>query len=190
MGMSNWVTATRVAPAAGSSFGTFTTAKTVIPASALETIRAGSLFVGAATQIIVCGGIGTLVTTPGTITFQSMIGSVIAFTTGALQLNATAHTDLPFWLDILLTCRSIGDGTNATMIGQAKAHGVMFTETALQVDGVNTHSYLMAPDTTPTVGTGFDSTTDKILDFFAGFSISDAANTITVDQYVVKRLNW
>src|SRR3990172_8813688 len=115
MGMQNWVSATRVAPAAGARFGTFTTAKTVIPAPALETIGAGSLFVGAATRITVTGGIGTLVTTPGTITFQVMIGSVIAFTTGALQLNAAAHTDLPFRLEIDLTCLTVGDGTNATM---------------------------------------------------------------------------
>lgn len=189
MGLQNWVNA-RVAPAAGSSFGTFTTAKTVIPPTALEIIRAGSLFVGAATRITVAGGIGSLVTTPGTITFQSMIGAVIAFSTGALQLNATAHTDLPFWLEILLTCRSIGDGTNATMIGQARAFGIMFTETAGQADGVNSHAYLMAPKTTPAAGTGFDSTTDKILDLFAGFSISDAANTVQVDQYIVERLNW
>src|SRR3990167_7611615 len=122
--------------AAGTSFGTFTTAKTVINPQALFTFPAGFFSIGKRLNIRVAGGVGTLVTTPGTITFQVMVGSVIAFTTGALQLNPTAHTDLPFWLDIMLTCISIGDGTNGTMKGQAKVSGVMFTETAAQVDGV------------------------------------------------------
>lgn len=190
MGMQNWVTARRVAPAAGSSFGSFTTAKTVIPPTGLYVIRAGQLFVGAATRISVVGGIGNLITTPGTIEFQVKIGSVVAFTSGAIQLNATAHTNLPFWLQIMLTCRSIGDGTNAKLIGQALAFGNMFTVTAAQVDGLNTHAYKLAPATAPAEGTGFDSTADQIVDFWAGFSINDAANTIQIQQYLFEPLNW
>ena len=48
-----------------------------------------------------------------------------------------------------------------------------------------THAALMAPNTAPAVGTGFDSTVANILDFWAGFSISNSGNNITVHQYKV-----
>src|SRR5258708_166954 len=170
---------------AGTSFGSFTTAKTVINAEALRTLPSGYFSIGKSLHIKVRGGIGTLVTTPGTIVFQVMIGSVIAFSTGAMQLNATAHTNLPFALDIELTCRSIGASTAATLMGQAVVAGKMLTVTAGQTDGANSNTILLAPATAPAVGTGFDSTIASILDFWAGFSISDAANTIKIEQYKV-----
>ena len=174
---------------AGTSFGTFTTAKTVIPATSLITLPANYFKIGKALEIDVWGGVGTLVTTPGTITFQVMIGAAIAWTSGAIQLNATAHTDLPFHLAIKLVCRTIGSGTSATLMGMGEIGGVMFTRTAGQVDGVNSATILEVPATTPAVGAGFDSTIANILDFFAGFSISNAANTVTVDMYTVKSIN-
>ena len=119
MPMQTWQeTITRQA-AAGTSFGTYTTAKTVINPQALVTIPAGWFEIGKMLRIRVMGGIGTLVTTPGTITFQVMIGAVIAFTSGAIQLNATAHTALPFDLEILLTCRAVGSVRARTSWGWA-----------------------------------------------------------------------
>lgn len=189
MANQGWVNAPAVQQSAGTSFGTYTTAKTVIPATALHTIDANVLRIGTAFEILVRGGIGNLVTTPGTITFQVMLGSIVVFTTGGIQLNATAHTNLPFCLDILLTCRAIGSGTSANFMGQARVSGVMFTKTAGQTDGVNSGSVIVVPQTAPAVGTGFDSTVDNILDFWTAFSISDAANTIKIEQCVVKQLN-
>lgn len=171
--------------AAAASFGGFTTAKTVINAADLFTLPPDFFEPGRKLQIDVIGGIGTLVTTPGTITFQVMLGSVIAFTTGAMQLNATAHTNLPFWMTIRLKCRASGDGTTANLIGLAIVHGAMFTVTATQVDGVNSQTVMVAPKTAMAVGTGFDSTVANKLDFFAGFSVNDAANTVKIEDYEV-----
>ena len=189
MPMQTWQETIARQVAAGTSFGTYTTAKTVINPQALVTIPAGWFEIGKMLRIRVMGGIGTLVTTPGTITFQVMIGAVIAFTSGAIQLNATAHTDLPFDLEILLTCRAVGSGTSANLMGMGHLRGIMFTLTAAQVDGVNSSASMMVPATTPAVGTGFDSTIANILDFFTGFSISSASNTVTVDSYLVESLN-
>ena len=166
---------------AGTSFGTFTTAKTVLPTNSLCTVPAGYWTIGRYLEVEVFGGIGTLVTTPGTITFQVMLGSIIVFTTGAIQLNATAHTNLPFHLRALLVCQAVGSGTTAKFIGQAVVTGAMLTVTAAQVDGVNTMATLMAPATAIAQGTGFDSTSSTVLDFFTAFSISDAANTIKIE---------
>lgn len=175
--------------AAGTQFATFTTAKTVINPQALYVMPAGALYVGKKLLISVQGAISNIVTTPGTITFQVMFGAVIAFTTGAIQMNATAHTTLPFWLDIMLTCRSVGDGTVATLMGQGQITGKMFTSTAGQTDSAQDMPTLMVPATAPAVGTGFSSTVANIIDFFAGFSISNGANLIQIHQYSIADLN-
>jgi len=174
---------------AGASFGTYTTAKTVLPTGCLVTLPANWWYVGRMIRYTVWGGIGTLVTTPGTITMQLNLGAVAAFSSGAVQLNATAHANLPFKAECVATCRAVGATTTANLMGQWTFNGVMFTRTAAQVDNVNIGDSLLAPATAPAVGTGFDSTAAQTLDFFAGFSISSASNTIQIQQVLVEALN-
>jgi hypothetical protein len=175
--------------AAGTLFNTYTTAKTVINPQALYVLPAGALYIGKQWLIKVVGAISNIVTTPGTINFQIKMGSVVAFDTGAIQLNATAHTTLPFWLDILLTCRSVGNGTNAAFMGQGNITGKMVTATAGQTDSAQDMPTLMCPATAPANGTGFDSTVANIVDLWAGFSISNAGNGVQIQQYSILDLN-
>lgn len=174
---------------AGSTFASYTTAKTVIPATSLYTFPPNFFEEGKILRVTAMGGLSNVVTTPGTITFQIMLGSIVVWTSGAVQLNATAHTTLPFVLDALLTCRAIGVTTSANFMGMGYVNGIMFTKTAAQVDAANTPGEFPVPATAPAVGTGFDSTIANILDFWVGFSISDAANLVQVQQYVVEALN-
>jgi hypothetical protein len=177
--------------AAGTLFNAYTTAKTVLNPQALFTIPAGDAFwkIGKRLRVTIEGGLSNIVTTPGTVTFQVMIGGVIVWTSGAIQLNATAHTTLPFRLEVNLTCRSLGSSTNGTLMGIGTLTGVMFTLTAGQTDATNTPPTLMVPATAPAVGTGFDTTIANIIDFFAGFSINNSGNGIQVQQYTVEALN-
>lgn len=171
--------------AAGTLFNTYTTSKSVINAQALYTTIPNKTFrPGRRFAIDVQGAISNIVTTPGTLTFEVKVGSVIAFTTGAIQLSTTAHTTLPFWLRIKLTCRAVGAGTSANLMGQAVIESRTVKATAV-ADGTETHAVLMAPNTAPAVGTGFDSTIANIWDFWAGFSISDAGNGVQIQQYEV-----
>jgi len=174
---------------AGSAFNTYTTAKTVINPTNLFTLPSNWFYVGRSFQITITGNISNIVTTPGLMNFQVKIGSVAAFDTGNIQLNATAHTTLPFWLDIICTCRAIGNSTNANLIGLAKAAGIMFTQTAGQTDSAQGMQVAIAPATAPAVGTGFDSTVANIVDFFVGFTISNGNNQIKIDQYIWRSLN-
>lgn len=175
--------------AAGTLFTTYTTAKTVLNPDALYTLPANYLDPGRRLRIVVRGGISNIVTTPGTINFQVKIGSVAAFDTGAIQLNATAHTTLPFWIEIGLTVRAIGSGTSANLIGLAQATGRMFTLTAGQTDDAQGMQTILAPATAPAVGTGFDSTIANIVDLWAGFSISNAGNGVQIQEYTLESLN-
>jgi hypothetical protein len=189
MSRQSWWETLAVQRAAGGTFNTFTTAKTVINPDALWSMPANYLEIGKQLMVKVSGSISNIVTTPGTMNFQLKIGSVAAFDTGALQLNATAHTTLPFYLEFLLTCRAVGSGTSANLMGLAQASGKMFTATAGQTDSAQDMPTLLAPATAPAVGTGFDSTIANTVDLWAGFSISNIGNQIQVQQYSLISMN-
>ncbi len=174
--------------AAGTAFATYTTAKTVINPTELVTLPPNYLTIGSKYRVRVCGGLSNIVTTPGTVTFQIMMGTIVAWTSGAIQLNATAHTLLPFDLDVMLRVDSIGSGTAAKYLGMGKLMGVAFTRTAAQVDDANTPGEFATPATAPAVGTGFDSTIQNILDFWVGFSISNAGNCVQIYDYTIEQL--
>lgn len=175
--------------AAGTIFDTYTTAKTVINQSDLYSFPPNFFQLGQKLRITAHMAIGNLVTTPGTITFQIMLGTVVVFTTGAIQLNATAHTLLPAKLVVDLTVQlantTVG-GAIAKFMGQGVLTGVMFTKTAAQVDGVNSETVINVPVTSPALGTAFDGTISQILDFWAGWSISSGSNRIQMAQYDVE----
>lgn len=187
MSLQTWKETLVTQQAAGTLFNTYTTAKTVINPQALVTLPAGFWYIGRMIEVDVVGAISNIVTTPGTITMQVMHGSIVTFTTGAMQMSTTAHTTLPFWAKIFLTCRAVGSGTSANLMGQG-----IITSQALSIsaaDSTSSHSILLGPNTAPAVGTGFDSTIANVLDFWAGFSISNAGNGIQVQQYSVTSCN-
>jgi len=189
MSVQNFSSLLASSKAAGTLFNTYTTAKTVLNPQDLYTFLANYIKTGKRFRVTVRGAVSNIVTTPGTITFQIMLGSIVVWTSGAIQLNATAHTTLPFKLVVDLECRSDGSGTSATFMGMGDLAGIMFTLTAAQVDAVNTPGLFPVPATAPAVGTGFDSTINNILDFWVGFSISNAGNGVQVQEYMVEDLS-
>lgn len=173
----------------GTAFNTYTTAKTVIPPICLFQLPPNYLYVGKKFRTTFSGSISNIVTTPGTITFQINMGAIAAWSSGAVQLNATAHTTLPFKLVVDWRVNAIGSGTGATLVGIGTLTGIMFTNTAGQTDSVNGIPSIVVPATAPAVGTGFDSTVANTLDFFVGFSISNVGNQIQMWDYSVEALN-
>jgi hypothetical protein len=174
---------------AAASKSNYTTPISVIDPSALVTLPPNWWKPGRILRIITTGAISNIVTTPGLMNFQVKVGSVAAFDTGNIQLNASAHTTLPFWLEMLLTCRAKGSGTSANLMGMANVTGKMFTRTAGQTDDAQGDQSLMVPQGAPAVGTGFDSTIANTLDFFAGFTIANAGNLVQIHQYLAMALN-
>ncbi len=83
---------------------------------------------------------------------------------------------------------SRGSGTAAKFLGMGWLSGLPFTLTAAQVDSVNQPGLFNVPSTAPAVGTGFDSTVAGNLDFFVGFSISNAGNGVQLYDYTVEQL--
>lgn len=176
--------------AQGTLFNTYTTAKTVINPQALVTLPAGFFGqVGQRLTIEVWGGESHRVTGPDTMTFQVMLGSVVAFTTGALNLTTTAHTTIPFYCKIDLTLNSVGSGTSAKFLGQAVIWGQGFAMAASLADNAAATGMAIGPNTAPAVGTGFDATAAQVLDFWVGQSFSGAGNGIQVAAYAASSDN-
>lgn len=189
MGLQSWQETLSVQQAAGTLLATYTTAKSVINPQALYTLPAGVLTVGKRLRVVIRGGLSNIVTTPGLVNFQVKIGSAVAFDTGNIQLNATAHTTLPFWVEIGMTVRAVGSGTSANLIGLAQVSGRMFTLTAGQTDDAQGMQTILSPQTAPAVGAGFDSTIANIIDLWVGFTISAGGNGIQVQEYTLEMLN-
>lgn len=178
--------------AAGATYASYTTAKTVINQQDLFDLYRGFFIPGRKIRVTVNMSISNIVTTPGTVTFQVMLGTIVVWSSGAVQLNATAHTLLPAKLVVDLSCQLVNTtvgGVIAKLMGVGILTGVMFTKTAGQTDGANSETVMMVPVTSPALGTAFDSTLAQTLDFWTGFSISNAGNGIRVDQYDVEISN-
>lgn len=175
--------------AAGTPLNTYTTAKSVINATELVSLPPNYFKSGSKIRVKVWGGLSNIVTTPGTITFQIMMGTIVAWSSGAIQMSTTAHTTIPFDLEVTLRIDTIGPGTTAKLIGGGKLNGIMFTVGA-GADSTTVVGQFPVPATAPAVGTGFDSTIANILDFWAGFSVSNAGNGIQVMDYTVEQLSF
>jgi hypothetical protein len=158
----------------------------LLPTYVPTTLPAGYWQIGRIWRITASGRISNVITTPGTARWDLRMGAVTVFDTAAIPLNIVAKTNVPWWLEILITCRSVGSGTSATLMGQ----GYWLSESALNVavpstgpgPGGNTLPY----NTAPVVGTGFDSTAANALDF--RWTQTVATGSITMHQFLIEQL--
>lgn len=183
----NWEETLTSAQVAGANLTASNSATSILPTPAVFTLPANYFVIGKVLRLTVTGQLGNIVTTPGTLTLDVRFNAVIAFNGGAMQLSSTAHTTLPFWAEFLLTCRAIGSVTTANMMGQGRATSQALSLTAV-ADSTTTPATLLMPNTTPAVGTGFDSTIAQAVNVFATFSLNNA-NAIQVQQYALESLN-
>ncbi len=174
--------------AAGTLFNTYTAAKSILNAQDLFQFPANWLQVGSKLRIRAMMGLSNIVTTPGTVVFQVMMGSVVVWSSGNVQLSTTANTLLPVELEVNLRLDSSGIGTAAKFMATGKIIGLPVQLGSGVANGTVTDSAIVLPTTAPAVGTGFDSTVAEILDFWAGFSTSNAGNGVQLYDYTVEQL--
>lgn len=144
--------------------------------------------IGKMLKISMMGRISCAVTTPGTARFDVRLGpsgTIVAFDTGALNLNIVVKTNVPWWLEMWLTCRAVGSGTASNLMGIASFQSEAVIASPLNNVGGN--GCLLAPVGAPAVGTGFDNTAANALDVF--FTQTVATGSLTVHQYRVEALN-
>lgn len=187
MGFQNWRNPLAVARGDGATI-TSTSAASCIPAAAKCTLTPGDSFwfPGKQLQITASGRISCAVTTPGTARFDVRFGATVVFDGLALPLNIVAKTSVGWWLEILLTCRTIGNSTNATLFGQGKWTSEAVVGAPLPSVGGN--GVIMLPyNAAPAVGTGFDSTVTQTVDMF--FTQTVGTGSLTLHQYLLEELN-
>lgn len=180
----------------GTLYNTFTTAKSMLNSatsivevsSARITLPPGFFYMGKKLKIRGSAGLSNIVTTPGTFTCEIHVGptaNIIGFTTGAMLMTTTSHVNIPVWFDIDLVCDTAGDGTLAKLRGQSRWSGQGLQQSGAAAADTVTGATIMAPNTAPALGTGFDSTVSMVLDFFIAFSISQATNGFQLWTYEV-----
>lgn len=145
--------------------------------------------IGKMIKLTAQGRVSNIVTTPGTLTLDVRMGptsNIIVANGGAMALNVVAKTNVPWWLEWIMTCRAVGNSTNANLMHQGTWCSESVVGSAVPASGgAGTH---MLPNSAPAVGTGFDSTVSMIVDLFATWSLNNA-NSIQVHQFKVEDLN-
>jgi hypothetical protein len=178
--------------AAGTQYNTFTTAKSMLTSATstaasegLVTLPPGFWIVGGMLHIYGSCSVSTVVTTPATFTYQTMLGTVatpiIAFTSGAMNTTITSNVNIPVDFDIKLKCLSIGNGTLATLAGSSTWWGVPMAMASGLTNGLANTGWAKGPNTAMAAGTGFDSTIANVLDFFIAESLSGATTGFRLD---------
>jgi hypothetical protein len=170
----------------GAALTNTTTATSLLPAQAKYTLPAGFLdVIGKSLRLRASGRISTVVTTPGTLTPDVRFGSIIVANGGAMTLSTTAKTNVTWEIDWLLTARAVGGSTSANMmhVGNFRSEAAGATTVAGEAKTI------MLPQSAPAVGTGFDSTVAFVIDFFATWSVANAANSIQLHQFLLESVN-
>jgi hypothetical protein len=141
-------------------------------------------FPGKQWVVMMSGRISCAVTTPGTARLDLRTGpsgTIIAFDTGALNLNIVAKTTVPWFFQARLTCRAEGASTSSNLFGL----GQFISEAVIgsPLPSVGGNGVLNCPVGTPAVGTGFDNTAANAVDWF--FTQTVATGSFTVHQYEI-----
>lgn len=189
MSANYWVETLAEAQGDGPTLASSSSATSILPTAARILLPPGFFRnIGKSLRITAAGRLSVLNPTPGNLTLDVRMGgsgTIVVFNGGAMALNtAAAKTNVTWTVEMLLTCRAVGSGTSANILGT----GVMQSE-AINGAAAGFISSVSIPASAPAAGTGFDSTIANVLDLFATFSISNAANSLTLHQYFAEALN-
>lgn len=187
MGLQSWSETLINSQVDGTALSASVAQTTILPPAALLTLPAQYYQIGRILRVTALGRISTLVTTPGTISFFFRHQAINVATSGAIALNTVAKVNVPFWLEWVMTCRSIGSGTTATLFPMARFSSEAVIGSPLPTVGGS--GMLLLAASAPAVGNGFDSTIANSVDLQAQWSVNNAANSIQVHQYILEALN-
>lgn len=151
------------------------------------TFPAGYFYQGRRLRATLWGVISNVVTAVPTITIRARIGTTTLSATwvsasGALAANATANTNLTWKADFELHCRTSGTAGTGFLAGQIFLPNLTSGTAVLNVGYPN-----LIPASAPAAGT-LNTTVANLLSFSAQWSAANAANTITVNQYLLEAL--
>lgn len=177
MSLQSWEEVLVTAIIDGNALTGTVTPTSIIPSASKLTLPANFFYTGRQIRLRASGRVSTVVTTPGTLTLDIRFGAVIVANSGAIPLTITAQTNDTWSLEWLLTCRTVGATTAATLM-----------HTGVWLSSAGNPIVALLPATAPAVGTGFDSTAAQSVDLFATWSIANA-NSILLHQFHFEATN-
>lgn len=160
-------------------------AATCLPVTAKLTFPPNSIQVGSVFRVTAQGRISCVVTTPGTARFDIRLASTVVFDSGAMNLNTTAQTTVPWWLEIFLTCRTAGSSGN--FFGFSRFQSVAVVGSSAVTAGGNgalISSVSGGPGSAPAVGSNVDLTASNTFDMF--FTQTVATGSLTVHNFMLE----
>jgi|SRR6267142_1033060 len=159
---------------------------TLLPSHAKYPMPAGLLAnVGQQLWIRAAGIVSSAITTPGSIQLKVKFGSTAVFDGLAILLDTVAaHTNKPWWLDLIMTVTTVGSAATLMGHGQFTSENVKGQEVAMPVGSV----VAMLPwNATPANGTAFDSTATQLVDLT--YTQTVATGSVTLQQYALLLMN-
>jgi hypothetical protein len=171
----SWNSSLQTAAADGSALTNTTTPGSILPGHAKFTLPANFFqYAGQKLRLKASGRISTAASAPGTFTFDVRFGAIVVFNGGASPTLAVSASNLGWQLDVDLTCRSVGNSTLATILGQGSLYSAALSAST---------PIMLLPASAPAAGSGFDSTSSQVVDLFGTWSVANASNSITLHQY-------
>ena len=188
MSSQGWVETLSTQQGAGPTLATFTGPTSMLAPQAKYTFPSDFWYVGRSLYVRGTGQVSNVVTAQPTFLFDFRLGASVQWSSGAILTSTTAHTTLPFWFEIQMTCRAIG--ATANMMVQGWVASRAFIDLGATADATTIgHPWLLAPETAPAVGSNFDSNTALQADMQCTCGTSNAGNAITLQQYWLMSMN-
>lgn len=187
MAQQNWISPLVISSVDGPTL-TAAAAASCIPTPARIILPNNFWYLGKKIRVGFSGRISCAVTTPGTARFDFRTGpsgTIIAYDSGALNLNVVAKTTVPFLFELDLTCKAVGISTSTQLAGLGRF--VSEAVVGAPLPSVGGNGVLLCPVGTPTLGTGFDNTLANAIDIF--FTQTVATGSLTVHTYEVFEQN-
>lgn len=189
MSLQTWSECLINSAVAGAAVANTTTQTTLLDATAIATLPANYLSIGKTLHIWASGACGCVVTASPTLQFFVRVGgSVNCFSGGAMPSNVVAKTNVPWILDLYLTCRAIGSGTAANFMGQGTFTSELVIGSPLPSAG-GSGVQVLPYNAAPAVGTGFASTAAQTVDLQVAWGTANASNTITLHEFLLEAIN-
>lgn len=163
----------------GTALTNTTTATSILPAAERFNVPSNLWEVGSRFRVRLGGRISTAASTPGTLTLDCRVGSVIVFSAATGTL-VTSASNLTWIADISLTAQTVDAGTGTTLLGIGEMRSFGLSATV---------PWVALPASSPAVGTGFDNTVSGFFDVFGTWSVASASNSIRVDDFEFAFLN-
>jgi hypothetical protein len=157
-----------------------------LPTYVPTTLPAGYWQIGRVWRLTASGRVSFAVSTPGTFRLDLRFAAITVFDTLALAGNVVVQNTIPWYMEVIMTCRSVGTGTSATLFSQGYIDSMAFLNVAAPATGPYAGITPVPYNTAPVAGTGFDSTIANALDF--RFTQTTNTGSFTLHTFLIEQL--